>query len=45
MHIGECYRSSTIIDVAQEFRFDWKTVKKLNKRYQQEQLHGAQKPR
>lgn len=45
MYIGERCRSSTISDVAKEFRLDWKTVKELDKQYMQEQLRRAPKPR
>ena len=41
MYIGERCRSSTISDVAKEFRLDWKTVKELDKQYMQEQLRRA----
>lgn len=45
MYIGERCRSSTISDVAKEFRLDWKTVKELDKQYMQEQLRRAPKAR
>ena len=45
MYIGERCRSSSISDVAKEFRLDWKTVKELDKQYMQEQLRRATKAR
>jgi transposase len=45
MYIGERFKSSTINDIAKEFRLDWKTVKEFDKHYMQEQLRRAPKPR
>ncbi|MCP4370213.1 MAG: ISL3 family transposase, partial [Deltaproteobacteria bacterium] len=45
--VGRRCRSSTIRDVAKEFRIDWKTVKELDKQYMRAQLKqfGTPAPR
>lgn len=42
-HIGRRCRQSSISDVAKEHRLDWKSVKKLEKQYMEEQLRRAGK--
>jgi transposase len=44
-YVGKRCRSGTIKDVAEELNLDWHTVKRLEKRYMQEQLKRAGKPR
>lgn len=39
--VGSRCRSSTIKDVAKEYRLDWKTVKEIEKEYMREQLDKA----
>ena len=43
-HIGRRCRGASISDVAKEFRFDWQTVKTLDKQYMTEQLKRAGMP-
>lgn len=42
--IGRRCRSSTIADVAKEYRLDWHAVKELDKQYMAEQLAAAGEP-
>jgi transposase len=42
--IGRRCRSSTITDVAKEYRLDWHTVRELDKEYMAEQLAAAGSP-
>ena len=44
-YIGKRCSSSTIKDIAKEFRLDWKTVKELEKQYMREKLRRSGKPR
>lgn len=44
-YVGQRCRQGTIKDVAEELRLDWHTVKRLEKRYMQEQLQRAGTPR
>lgn len=43
LYIGKRCRSSSIRDVAKEFRLDWKTVKDLDKEYMRQLLAKASK--
>jgi hypothetical protein len=42
--VGQRCRTTTIKDVAQETRLDWKTIKELDKQYMQEQLRRRGRP-
>lgn len=44
-YVGKRCSTSTIQDVAKEFRLNWKTIKELDKQYMQEKLRRAGKPK